>query len=291
MKLRLALLSCGLACASGLPAQQVRIGLVTDRDQFLPGESLLVGVAITNFSGQPLRFGQGNDWVTFGVHNQKNLPVAKLSNPDVAGEFVIQSSDYAIRRVNLAPHFDLTTPGRYLVNVSVRIVAMQEERASQQPKRIEIVNATKLWDQEVGMPVSPGKSETRKFVLQQASSMRPPRLYLRVTDASESKLFKVFPLGQMVGFSKPDPQIDRGGNLHVLCQDGARSFFYCVANPDGELLIRQTHEFLGQSSKPRLAADPEGRVLVVGGQRRFEPTDIPRSDPPRAQVEGKSSTP
>ena len=71
--------------------------------------------------------------------------------------------------------------------------------------------------------------------------MKELMLYVRVT-GSDGNIYKVFPLGRMLSFGQPEPQVDKLSNLHVLYQDGPRAFNYTVTSPDGTLLIRQTYK-------------------------------------------------
>ena len=77
----------------------------------------------------------------------------------------------------------------------------------------------------------------------------------------------------MVSFSVPEHQIDKTNNLHVLYQTGPRSFNYSVVNPDGQVILRQTHDYT--ATRPILRPLTEGRVVVAGGIRRIALNDIP----------------
>src|SRR5690348_13831372 len=91
---------------------QVTVEVVLPQKEFLPGETLLAAVRITNRSGQKLHLGAGEDWLRFDVESKEGSVVAKLSDPDVAGEFDLDSLKVATKRVDLAPHFNITQLGR-----------------------------------------------------------------------------------------------------------------------------------------------------------------------------------
>src|SRR2546422_6056524 len=74
MKFLLPLAGCYFALAP-LVSAQVSVELALDQDQFLPGESLEVGVRITNFSGQTLHLGKDNDWLRFTIEGRDNYIV------------------------------------------------------------------------------------------------------------------------------------------------------------------------------------------------------------------------
>ncbi len=247
-----------------------------EQDQFLASETLKAAVRITNRSGQSLKLGEDADWLTFSVEARDGFVVAKSGEIPVVGEFVLDSSQMATKRVDLAPYFSLTKPGRYSVSATVRIKQWDKQYASK-PRPFDIIQGARLWEQEFGLPLPAGNSnqqpEVRKYILQQANYLKQLKLYLRITDGSESKVFKVFAIGPIVSFGRPDPQLDKFSNLHVLYQTGARAYNYTVVSPGGEIILRQTHDI--SATRPRLQPGDDGKFVVVGGMRRLAANDLP----------------
>jgi hypothetical protein len=275
--LSLGLFAASLAAASA----QVKVEVMLDQDQFLLGESLPVAVRVINRSGQTLRLGKEEGWLTFSIEPQGGSPVAQTGDVPVAGEFVLESSKRATKRVDLAPYFVLNQPGHYDLVATLHIKAWGFEAASS-PKGFDIIEGAKLWEQSFGVPNSGGDSnaapEIRKYVLQEANYLKNQlALYLRVTDANGGKAYRVFPIGRMLSFSRPAAQVDKFSNLHVLYQNGPHSFSYTVFDPSGALLVRQTHDYV--NTRPRLQPDAEGNFSVVGGVRRFTSEDLPAPRP------------
>ena len=254
---------------------QVSVDLALDQDQFLPGESLVVGVRITNFSGQTLHLGKDSDWLRITLEGRDNYVVPTTADLPVLGEFDVGSSKIVTRRVDVAPCFALVRPGRYTVSATVKLKDWDKELVSK-PKSFDIIAGTTLWEQDVGVS-APAAShqppEVRKYALQQAIHLKRMKLYVRVTDQAGSRVFRMFPIGPLISFSSPEHQIDKSSNLHVLYQTGAKRFNYSVINPDGELLIRQTYEYT--DTRPILRIDREGRIYVGGGNRRITSEDLP----------------
>ena len=254
---------------------QVSVDLALDQDQFLPGESLVVGVRITNFSGQTLQLGKDNDWLHIMLEGRDNYVVPTTTQLPVRGEFDVESSKIVTRRVDVAPCFALTRPGRYTLRATVKLKDWDKELISK-PKSFDVIAGTTLWEQDVGVsdPAASNRPpEVRKYALQQAIHLKRMKLYVRVTDQAGSRVFRVFPIGPLISFSSPEHQIDKSSNLHVLYQTGAKSFNYSVINPDGNLLIRQTYEYT--DTRPTLRIDREGRIYMGGGNRRITSDDIP----------------
>jgi hypothetical protein len=140
-----------------------------------------------------------------------------------------------------------------------------------------IMSGAKLWEQEFGVPNKTGAAnappEVRKFALQHATHQNQRRLYVRLTDVAESRVFRVFPVGPMISFTRPEHQFDKFSNIHLLFQTGARAFTYTVIDPDGQVIQRQTHDY--SNTRPTLQYDKEGNILVAGGVRRFAAGDVP----------------
>jgi len=221
MKLIFPLLGCYWGSLS-LLCGQVTVELVLEDEYFLQGESIFVGVRITNLSGQTLDLGKDKDWLTFSVEARDNFIVPLLDEVPVVGQFSVESTTAATKRVDITPCFQLTTPGRYTVTARIKIPQWQQE-LSTKSKPFVISSVRKLWEQEFGVPDPTGANappEVRKYALQQGMHLKEKKLYVRVTDALENKIYRVFPVGPIVGPTRPEPQLDKFGNLHLLFQTG-----------------------------------------------------------------------
>jgi hypothetical protein len=263
-----------IASVYGLFAQ-VSVEVTLDQDQFLPGETMNAEVRITNRSGQTLHFGRDNAWLTFEIESKDGYVVVKMGEVPVQGEFSLDTSKRAIKHVDLAPYFRFPKEGRYMVTAVVTIKDWNQQITSP-PKAFDIIRAAKLWEQQVGIPNPPGVTnrppELRTYTLFQANYLRTHlMLYVQCSD-SHGKIYRVFPIGPMLSFGQPEPQVDRFSNLHVLYQDGPRSFNHTIVDPDGTVLLR--HEY-DMAPRPKLTLDAHGDLQVVGGIRRFTSRDIP----------------
>jgi len=274
--------------ALGLEAQ-VEVSISLPQEQFLPGEDIIVTVRIGNQSGQPLKLGQGNDWLTFSLDSREGFPVTRTGLPPVEGEFTIESARVASKKVNLTPYFSLLKPGRYQVAAAVKIPQWQQQAISR-PVEFTIAKGHPIWEQEIGVPPPPEATnsappEVRKYALLQANFRRNLQLYVRVSDPSESRIFALFPLGRLTSVSRPEAQVDRFSNLHVLLQTGAKTFIHNIISPQGRLVVRHTYEYDDYTaSRPRFARDPEGRLIVKGGLRRISSQDLPPPEPSASET-------
>src|SRR5262245_32759025 len=266
-------LGAALASLAWQLSAQVSVEVTLDQDQFLAGETLTAAARIVNNSGQPLQLGAEEGWLTFAIESRDGFIVLKSGDPPVAGEFTLESSRRATKRVDVAPYFNLSRSGRYTIRATVTI-KQWDRTITSPPKNFDIIDGARIWEREIGVPQAAGSTnlpEVRKYALQQANYLKRLVLYFQLTDAS-GKVYKVFPIGPMLSFGQPEPQVDKFSNLHLLYQDGPRSFGYVVINPQGTIDVRQTYDF---TTRPRLKMDTEGKVNVSGGARRVTFNDVP----------------
>ncbi len=267
---------------------QVEVSLAVEQTQFLPREALRVGVRITNRSGQTLRLGQADNWVHFLVETQAGVPVPATGPLDVVRPFEIESSKVVTRFIDLAPAYALIQPGRYQISVEVSIKEWDQKLESK-PVDVEIVKGFKIWEQNFGLPKSTADDalppEVRKYSLVKLQALDKIRLYACVSDRNETLVYRAFPIGSMVSFSKPEVQLDKDSNLHVLNQSGSKWFFYAIVTPLGELKLRQTYHY--GSIRPTLRPDGEGGIHVSGGLRQITKDDYPPIEDEVVKVEDK----
>lgn len=184
---------------------QVSVEVVLEQEQFLPNEAIVAAVRVTNFSGQTLRLGQDDGWLRFSIEGGDGFVVQQLSEPPVKGMFDVESGKVGTRRINITPHFNLARLGRYLAQATVQLPELSQAISSK-PARFDVIAGTKLWEQAVGVPKPAGQEGAstlvRKFALQQANYLKEMRLYVRLTDADEGIVYKVFSLGPIVSFGR-----------------------------------------------------------------------------------------
>jgi len=272
------LLVAALLAFAGRLAAQVTVEVLLDEHQFLASESIPIAVRVNNHSGQTLHFGEEN-WVSYAVESREGYIVAKTGEVPMAHNFKVESAKVATQKGDLAPCFTIMRPGGYTVTATVHIKDWDKELTSA-PVKFDIIAGIKLWEQQFGVPPKApgqGEPEVRKYALLRATYLKHMVLYLRLSDATDSKVYKVLPVGGVVSFSRPQTQLDKRNNLHLLYEDGARSFNYSVISPEGEVLIRQTHRYT--ENAPRLIVDATGEINIVGGARQMAATDLPRLKP------------
>jgi hypothetical protein len=261
-----------LACLGA--RAQVTVELSVDQDEFLPNEAIRVAVKISNNSGQQLHLGADQTWLVFGMESADGNVVEKTGEVPVVEAFDLESSQMATKYVNLQPYFQVSRPDRYKVTASVHIKEWGLT-VNSHPVQFDIINGGELWSQNFGVATSTqGPPESRKYELIKANYLKEQlRLYVQVGTSDGAKVLKVAALGPMVSFNLPEEQVDRLSRLHVLWQSGGKSFSYAEISPDGAIVSHDTYDNF--NSRPHLAVNDNGDVLVQGGVRRLKPGELP----------------
>ncbi len=286
----------GLAFSAMAQANGVSVQLSLAQDQFMPDEDVRVVVRITNLSGQPLTLGQDNNWVTFSLQGENKLPIEKIGNVPVAGPFTLQSAQVGNKTFNLTPYFNYRRQGRYRVVATLNLPQWNKQISSE-AKYFMVMNGVALAsvpEIQFGLPVPEGTGsaapEVRKYSLQKVAYLQDLKLYFRLSDEA-GKTLRVFPIDRMVSFSQPEAQIDRFSNFHVIHQTGAKAFTYCEINPFGQIIARQTYDYT--RTRPSLAKNAAGHILVTGGVRHVTPNDLPppATSSPESSPDAETKTP
>jgi len=272
----LILLAIALGAAFNAAAQVVSADIKIDQEQFLPGESLPITVNIHNRSGQTLRLGTDQKWLTFSIQSI-DTPAAVIKNaePAVIQPFDLNSSEVASKRLDIAPYYSLKRAGHYRIVATIHINQWGTDVVST-PKEFDIIDGADIWSRDFGVPSSATNRppEVRKYILEEANYLRKQlRLYVLVSNPSRTIVYKVSAIGPLVSFSQPDAQIDRKSNLHILYQSGAQTFIYSVVDPDGNVRRQETYDLLDQ--RPHLSVNEVGDIGVVGGVRRVKSGELP----------------
>lgn len=269
-------LCLGLSIAHAQQQPEVTLELLSSQTQFLPAEKLPISVRITNHSGRNLKLGQNEEWLTFSVEETKGGVVVRRDDPKVDGEFDLESGSRATFKVDIAPHFELNRPGSFRISAQMHLPELNNLIVDSAPFAFDVITGSTVWSQTFGVPVKNGDKtdfvDRRTYLLQQANYLKEVRLYLRIADAAQGFTYAVFPIGPVVSFSKPTPLIDAQARLHVLHQFGMRTYAYHIFSHNGEIIERRTYE-IGET-RPSLRVNESGTVIVIGGVRRADKSDL-----------------
>jgi len=270
---RIAVGLCLMFCLQEAGAQ-VDISLSFKKDFFLADEAMLAELTIVNYSGRSIVLGEKADWLTFSIESSRNKTLSAERPLDIYGRFEIPNAGSGIRRVHLVPAFRLQEQGSYQIKATVVLPELGFKKSSEAVE-VNILSANLLWEREFGLVSSAdGKPpEIRRYELMRSINEKSIELYVRVSSQYRESIFGVYSLGNVVSFGEPERQVDRLSNLHVLFQNGARSFRYAIIKPNGEILLQQRWDYT--NTRPRLSLGEQGLIEISGGMRQISYDDIP----------------
>lgn len=253
-----------LALVVALPVfgAQLNVQLRSEKDTFLVYEALPVTVTIHNYSSRPVRLEDSDDksWLSFVVTDSDNGLVPRLAQPDTRQVLVIGPSQSVSRTIDLLPLFELRGNGSY------RVQALVNEAGSN-ALRISLTNGRELSSQIVGLPMPDGAAEEyRTYALLARRGEREDSLYISVRDDPRQVVYSLVALGGFLSSAKPQTMVDRSGHLHVLFQNGPRSYGYVAVDETAKVLARGAYSDF--SSRPRLGLQ-DGAVRVSGGEQVY----------------------
>ncbi len=255
------------------------------RDNFVQHEPILVDVFVGSNHSKAIILGDKDGWIRFSVRNGRGFPVNQVGRPPRGNLFVLSSGKKVTKGINLAPYFDFSEPGEYTVQASITTSNWAEVRFESAPVKIQVVRARVMDVIRRGVASeTPGElPEVRRYTLQTTRVKGKSHLFMRVSDDYEpsSVIYNVTPLGMMVHHAKPAFGLDRDGISHLFFQSHKQQYTYCMIDPLGELMRRQTYISETNRPYPYMTKDIKGSFKIIGGRRVVAPTDYPE---PRTSV-------
>jgi hypothetical protein len=202
-------------------------------------------------------------WITFNIESADGR-IVPPNNPDYAfPPAAIEPGEKLPAAFNLTPMFPLQEFGLYRVRASV-YVAEFGRFFSSPPLAVEITEGRPIWQEVVGVPASEGRPELRTITLLSHKLSRSTRLYARIEDRENGKIFATHQLGPFLTFGRPEVVLDAKNEIHILQNSAPKQFLYTHLDLDGKVIDRQFYVEAG--SRPALAKRDGGTVIVSGGR-------------------------
>lgn len=243
---------------------QIRVALDFKRKLFVLYEPIIAVVSIDNMSGRPLVLENTDQqrWFGFAIETADGRPVPP-NNPDYElAPVAIAPGEKLTRAVNLTPLFPLQEFGSYRVKATVYAAAF-ERFFSSSPEVLELTEGRPIWQEVVGVPGEEGPPELRTVTLLSHKLARGTRLYARIEDKQNGRVYAMHQLGSFLSFGRPEVILDLRNEIHVLQNSAPKMFVYTHLGLSGEILGQQA--YLEKGSRPSLVKDGSGEVKVVGG--------------------------
>ena len=237
-----------------------------ERESYLLYESIPVIVNIRNDSGRSIQLEGSRDysWLNFTVSDNDGSSIRRLGRVNTDQTVILPAGQSITRTVDLIPLFEIRSSGNYRARVTLNIDAMQ---TFSETVKFNVTKGRTLWQKTIGLPsVDNDKDEYRNYTLQAFRTDKDERLYIIVKDNPPQVVYGVVPLGPFLAIYEPVSEVDRYGHLHVLYQNGPRSFAYVEIDPRAKQLQRSVYS--DYMSHARLVNE-KGVVTLQGGEQVY----------------------
>lgn len=243
---------------------QVRVDIAFKRKLYLLYEPMIATVTIDNLSGRPLLLENtdSHPWFGFDITTEDGRIIAPINPKYDLAPAALGPGEKLTRAVNLTPLFPLRDFGLYRVKGKVFVEAFNRFFSSP-PLTVEITDGRPIWEEVVGVPGSDGASELRTITLLSHMLPRSTRLYVRIEDKENGKIYATHQLGPFLSFGKPEVVLDARNEIHILQNSSPKHFLYTHLGLNGEVLAQSA--YMEGKSRPALGKKNDGSVVVVGG--------------------------
>jgi hypothetical protein len=252
-----------LAVASG--EAQIQLDLKFKRLQYIAYEPVMATLGITNLAGRDVELHdtEGQAWFGFEVTGSEGQPIAPIATGSTQGPLRIEAGQKVSQRIDLASLYSVHDFGTYHVRAHIYFADLGKFFYSAS-RVFEVTDARPIWQQTVGIPdgvAAPGDARTYSLL----SNRFPDHtsVYVRVQDRDTGIVYATYSLGRSIAFEKPQAEIDRANQLHVLHCAAPRAWTYSRVGLNGELLGHSS--FMETKTRPRLVRSANGEVAVQGG--------------------------
>ena len=264
---RMILLWLGVSALVVNAPAQVAVQVRVPHSSLLVYEAVPVTVSLQNFSGRPVQLEDAGEtrWLKFLVTDEANGIVPTTGILRASEPVTIAPGKAVSLTIDLLPLFALRSRGTYRVQASV--TAPLGSSVSM-PVQFSLIHGREIWTQTVGLPT--GQDDYRTYALLTRHEGNDELLFVSVREEPSRTMYSLVPLGVTLPTGSPQVKLDKQSHLHVLFQNGPRSYGYMQVDPQAQASGRAAYsDFV---SRPELI-DNDGIIMVVGGEQTY-----PRSE-------------
>ena len=240
-------------------AVQIRMPQTT----LLVCESIPVTINIQNYSGHAIQLADTGDspWLKLTVTDRSGTPIPVTGTLTAGGPVTIEPGKAVAQTIDLLPLFSIRSRGSYRVQASVHCPSGS---AASTVIDFTLMQGRELWAQTIGLPGS--RDEYRRYALVTRREGNVELLFVAVREDAEEAVYSLVPLGELLPMGAPQVRLDQQAHLHVLFQNGARSFGYVHIDPSAKALARAAYSNF--DTWPELT-EKDGVISVVGGEQTY----------------------
>jgi len=260
---RIILLLFGVAALATIARAQIAVQIRIPATTLLVYESIPVTVSIQNYSGRPIQLADtgATRWLKLIVTDGAGSAIPVTGTIAASDPVTIEPGNAVAQTIDLLPLFSIRSRGLYRVQASVHCPAGS---AVSTVMDFMLMQGREIWTQTVGLPGS--NNEYRAYSLTTRRDGNVELLFASVREDSAQAVYSLVPLGELLPTGAPRVRVDQQAHLHVLFQNGPRSFGYAHVDPSAKVLARAAYSnFI---TWPELT-EKDGVISVEGGEQTY----------------------
>lgn len=255
---------------------QLAMNLKLNGQSYIKHEKIYARLTVKNQSGQTIVFGS----------NEKLKGEISLKIETIKGETpkIVQAPVYEINDIILhagerhtfdipiTRYYEFPNDGKYRLKAVVTYSQLPKAYETSQVE-FSIVSGNTVWSTLVGVPMDDDQQiDQRRYSIISYFDGSSKIFCLLVDD--EKRIYGLTKVGFDIGTVKPQCEIGRLSNLHLLIQNSATIFSYFVYDINCKLEDKEVYKKADEHTIPQLVKDEKtGRIHVVGGILAVEGED------------------
>lgn len=242
---------------------QLGVSIRMNESQLLAGEAVLVGITITNHTGNDIILANSGrtPWLDIVVKRSNGESASALGKNAGFGAVKIASGQSMSKTVDIGLLYNLREPGSYSVSALVRGSGTNSAGFPSNRLLFSCANVRPDWSQKVGVSGTTGK--TLEFRVINFTNSRKTMLYAQLVDSKTGISMQTLNLGEALLFRKPQAAVDSKQTLNVLYLATPEFYVHARIDVNGRFLGRDLHQ-RGGGGDPRLMTFADGSVKVAG---------------------------
>jgi len=284
-KILFALIAVFVVFSANSLKAQFGINVEMNRENYLVHEAVYTKLAIRNYSGRALVFGEIPELkghVAFDVYGPDGAlirPYNTKLNP--MNRIVLNSGATTDVVVPLSRMYHFSRPGSYTVKALLSHPQIPSTYVSKTVSFF-VFNGFCVWERNVGVPDLFNKNVGKKIqtrIVRLLNFYDNKRKLFALCIEDKKYVYGVVRLASDIGNKPPQCQIDGLSLIHILIQISPKVFSYYVYDLNAKL---QEHQYYARSNSinPRLVVDrKQGIVTVAGGRKAISGQDFVEDDP------------
>lgn len=260
---------------------QLAMGFKLNGQNYIRYEKIYARLTIKNQSGQPIIFGTNKKLqckISFEIDTLKGDRPKTLETPMYEiTDTLLPAGEKETFSIPITKYFEFSGDGKYRIKAIVTHAQLPKSYETEQVE-FNIIKGNVIWTTSVGIPsLSSEEDKTAKIAKRSYSIISyfdgTSKIFCLLVD-DDKHIYGLTKVGYDIGTVKPQCEIDRLSNLHLLVQSSASIFSYFIYDINCKLEDREVYKKIDEYTIPRLLKDEKtGRIHVVGGILAVEGED------------------